>query len=124
MTEAVRGIYTFLSGFGVPVYDENSVPEDAVFPYMTYNPIITDWDGSALMQVRLWDYPGPDHSAGRIYGIVDQIGESIDSESKILPVGTHKYVTLAKGEPWVQPQPTPDVKARVIILNFEISTLI
>lgn len=32
-----RAIDNFWNSFGIPAYDENSVPEDAVMPYITYN---------------------------------------------------------------------------------------
>ena len=122
MKEAVAALQTFLEGFGVPAYDENSVPGNAVLPYLTYTPVITDWRSSALLMVRLWDYPGPDQSADRLYGIVDKISEAVGEGIRI-PAG-EGYITLYKGTPWAQPQPTPEIRARVIILNFEITTYV
>ena len=40
MTKAAA-IYQFWSGFGLTAYEENTVPEDAVFPYVTYQ-LVTD----------------------------------------------------------------------------------
>ncbi len=124
MTEAAKAINKFLSGFGIPAYDENRVPEDAVFPYLTFTPVTTPWDSfGALMQVRVWDYPGPDFSAARIYGVVDQISEAV-GEGIQLDSGPGKFIILYKGTPWAQPQPTPEIKATVVILNFEVTTFI
>lgn len=36
MTKAAA-LHSFFSGFGLTAYEENSVPDDAVFPYITYS---------------------------------------------------------------------------------------
>ena len=40
MTKA-EALHSFYSSFGLTAYEENSVPDDAEFPYITYN-ITTD----------------------------------------------------------------------------------
>ena len=40
MTKAAA-IYQFWSGFGLTAYEENTVPTDAAFPYITYQ-LVTD----------------------------------------------------------------------------------
>ena len=35
-----QAIHFFWSQFGLPAYDENSVPDDAQMPYITYNVVI------------------------------------------------------------------------------------
>ena len=51
-------IYNFLSKYGLPVYEETSVPtgEDAPdFPYMTYALVTGYWgDGEQPLTVNLW----------------------------------------------------------------------
>jgi hypothetical protein len=48
-------LYDFLSGFGVPVYAETAVPDDATEPYLTYGLVGGDWDdGEIRMAANAW----------------------------------------------------------------------
>lgn len=40
-----QAIHTFWSGFGIPAYDEQTVPDDAKMPYITYK-VVTDSIGN------------------------------------------------------------------------------
>ena len=47
-------LYQFWNSFGIPGYEENTVPEDATFPYITYQ-VITDSLNSDVQQaVSVW----------------------------------------------------------------------
>lgn len=35
--DKAQALYQFWSSFGLPAYDENTVPDDATLPYITYN---------------------------------------------------------------------------------------
>lgn len=54
MTKAAA-LHSFFSGFGLTAYEENSVPDDAVFPYITYS-LTTDSfsDYSSTLTISLW----------------------------------------------------------------------
>ena len=54
MTKAAA-LHSFYSSFGLTAYEENSVPDDAEFPYITYN-ITTDSFGnySTARTFSLW----------------------------------------------------------------------
>lgn len=47
-----QAINSFWSGFGIPAYDENTVPIGAELPYITYEYI--DSDDTAYMTASLW----------------------------------------------------------------------
>lgn len=40
-----QAIHTFWSGFGIPAYDEQTVPDNAEMPYITYR-VVTDSIGN------------------------------------------------------------------------------
>lgn len=40
-----QAIHTFWSGFGIPAYDEQTVPDNAKMPYITYR-VVTDSIGN------------------------------------------------------------------------------
>lgn len=54
MTKAAA-LHSFFSGFGLTAYEENSVPDDAAFPYITYS-LTTDSfsDYSSALTISLW----------------------------------------------------------------------
>lgn len=50
-----RAVQRFLEGFGLPVYGETSVPDDAKFPYVTYVMASSSWFGDrTTVEVNLW----------------------------------------------------------------------
>lgn len=55
-------VYNFLSGFSIPACAATSVPDDAEFPYLTYE-LATGafWDGETSLPVSLW-YRGDSES--------------------------------------------------------------
>lgn len=44
MTKAAA-IDKFFNSFGIPAYPTDEVPDDAVFPWITYEPIISSYNG-------------------------------------------------------------------------------
>lgn len=56
-------IYNFLSGIGIPAYAATSVPDDAAFPYITYELATgTFWEGDVSLAVNIW-YRGDSEAA-------------------------------------------------------------
>ena len=49
-----QAIHTFWSSFGIPAYDEYSVPDDAKMPYITYNVVDDILDKPVVMHGSLW----------------------------------------------------------------------
>lgn len=47
-------IHQFWSGFGLTAYEENTVPSDAVFPYITYQLVTDAFDSDVAMTASLW----------------------------------------------------------------------
>ena len=53
MTKA-SALYNFWSGFGLNAYEENTVPTDAKFPYITYQ-VVTDSFGTEIaLTASVW----------------------------------------------------------------------
>ena len=53
MTKAAA-IYQFWSGFGLTAYEENTVPNDAAFPYVTYQLVTDSFDREVAATASLW----------------------------------------------------------------------
>lgn len=54
--DKAQAIDTFWSGFGIPAYDETSVPDDATFPYLTYQVSTSSINETVIMNASLWYY--------------------------------------------------------------------
>lgn len=52
--DKAQAIHRFWSGFGLPAYDENSVDDDAVMPYITYSVVTGDLEDVVLLSASLW----------------------------------------------------------------------
>ena len=53
MTKAAA-IYQFWNGFGLTAYEENTVPHDAVFPYITYQLVTDSFDREIPLTASIW----------------------------------------------------------------------
>ena len=54
MTKA-QAIYNFWASFGIPAYEETSVPDDAVLPYITYEFISDSIGSELLLTASIWE---------------------------------------------------------------------
>lgn len=52
--DKAQAIHHFWSSFGLPAYDENTVDEDAEFPYITYSVATGSIDDFILLNASLW----------------------------------------------------------------------
>ena len=53
MTKAAA-IYQFWNSFGLTAYEENTVPDDAVFPHITYQLVTDSFDREVAVSASLW----------------------------------------------------------------------
>lgn len=50
-----EALHKFFSGFGITAYPSSSVPTDTVFPWLTYDPVFSDWGSEEVsITVNLW----------------------------------------------------------------------
>lgn len=45
---------TFFSGFGLPAYSTDSVPDDVQLPYISYSLSEPEWNQKATMYAQVW----------------------------------------------------------------------
>ena len=55
MYQTAAALKTFFSGFGLPAFAEDSVPDNASLPYITYSVSDPEWNRKATMYARVWD---------------------------------------------------------------------
>lgn len=68
---------SFWSSFGLTAYDENTVPDDAAYPYLTYQAVIGSLEGEMTVSANLW-YRS--HSWAEISTKTIEIEQSINRE--------------------------------------------
>lgn len=115
-------IYTFLSGFAIPAYASSSVPDQAQFPYLTYDLVLGEWEqGEANMTVNVWYRT---ESEATPNAKVREIGAAIGMGGVTLPCDGG-MLWLKKGSPWAQAVTIDgeDEKVKRRLLNVSIETI-
>lgn len=97
MTKAAA-IYQFWSGFGLTAYEENTVPDDAVFPYITYQLVTDSFDREVATTASLW-YRSESWTA--INAKTEEISQTIGRGGKIIPCDGGA-IWLKRGQPFAQ----------------------
>lgn len=118
MTSA-SAIYSFLSGFGIPVYAATSVPDDAGHPYMTYVLATSSFGSDPVdIEVDLW-YRGDTEAEANAKAV---------ELSKALPkviACDGGGIVLQRGSTFCQSMSDPDddkIKRRYIMLSADFIT--
>ena len=97
MTKAAA-IYQFWSGFGLTAYEENTVPTDAAFPYITYQLITDSFDREIQLTASLW-YRSESWTA--INAKTEEISQKIGRGGKIISCDGGA-IWLKRGQPFAQ----------------------
>lgn len=97
MTKAAA-IYQFWSGFGLTAYEENTVPTDAPFPYVTYQLATDSFDREIPLTASLW-YRSESWTG--INAKTEEISQKISRGGKIIPCDGGA-IWLKRGQPFAQ----------------------
>ena len=97
MTKAAA-IYQFWSGFGLTAYEENTVPTDAAFPYITYQLVTDSFDSEVATTASLW-YRS--ESWAGINAKTEAISQKISRGGKIISCDGGA-IWLKRGQPFAQ----------------------
>ena len=97
MTKAAA-IYQFWSSFGLTAYEENTVPEDAAFPYITYQLVTDSFDRDVSATASLW-YRGESWTA--INAKTEEIARFIGGGGCLLDCDSG-FIWLKRGTPFAQ----------------------
>lgn len=108
-------IQAFWEGFGWPAYDEGTVPDDAVYPRITYNVVTDDLGQPVAMYASLWD------RASTWERVAKKSAEISSAITGLWPPaipfeGGRLYVT--KGSPFAQRMVDEDDMVRRIYINI------
>lgn len=120
MYQAAAALKTFLSGFGLPAFQEDTVPKDTGLPYITYSQAVPEWNQKASMYVRVWDRS--DSNEG-IIRKADQITRAIGAEGIRLPLAEGGYLAIWPESPLIQTQTDGDYRYAYINLSVNVYQL-
>ena len=118
--DSVQTLHKFWSGFGLPAYDETTVPDDAKVPYITYE-ASDDFFGSNLsLTASLW-YRSTSWQA--ITEKEKEIANAISLGGKMLQCD-EGAIWIKRGTPWAQRMSdSSDNMIRRIVLNIELESI-
>ena len=97
MTKAAA-IYQFWNSFGLTAYEENTVPHDAAFPYITYQLVTDSFDREVAATASLWNRS---ESWTDINAKTEEISQKISRGGKIIPCDGGA-IWLKRGQPFAQ----------------------
>ena len=97
MTKAAA-IYQFWSGFGLTAYEENTVPTDAAFPYITYQLVTDSFDREVAATASIW-YRSESWTA--VNAKTEEISQKISRGGKIISCDGG-VIWLKRGQPFAQ----------------------
>lgn len=115
MYNAAVVLTKFFGGFGLPAYPEDTVPEDAELPYITYSMAQPEWNQKASMYARVWDRS---RGNSRILRAADQITHAIGEGLKLSLDGG--YLVLWPETPLVQIMVDGDTRWAYINLSVNV----
>ena len=116
-------LHQFFSGFGMDAYAASSVPEDAVFPYLTYENVIDSFgNGEVSLTVNLWFYTQseaiPNAKAQEVSDAIGMGGRLIECDGG--------YIWIKRGSPFAQSlkdDTAPNIKRRYLNVSAEYLTM-
>ena len=97
MTKAAA-IYQFWNSFGLTAYEENSVPDDAAFPYITYQLVTDSFGRESTSTASIW-YRSESWTA--INAKTEEISQKISRGGKVIPCDGGA-IWLKRGQPFAQ----------------------
>ena len=120
MTKAAA-IYQFWASFGLPAYEENSVPDTSTFPYITYQLVTDSFENEVILTGSIWYR---DTSWLSVNTKAEEISQDIGLGGKLIDCDGGK-IWLKRGSPFAQNMgdDTDDlIKRKYINLSAEFFT--
>ena len=113
MADKWQALHNFWSSFDIPAYDENSVPDDAQMPYITYTAEIASFEQVLLLTGSIW------YRSTKWAEISQKAEESARSLSsyRLEDVEGKQYLFLTQGSPFAQRMKDEDDTVKRIYIN-------
>lgn len=116
----IQALHNFWSSFGLKAYDENSVPDGTVLPYITYEVSSDSFGNNISLTASLWyrssSWAGITEKEQEISDYIGRGGRMIAFDDGAM--------WLQKSSPWAQRMNDPsDDLIRRIVLNISVEFL-
>lgn len=108
---AEQAVHSFWSSFGLTAYDENSVPDNAQLPYITYNLSYDAFENEVAMSGSVW-YRSTSWTA--ITAIANIIYDDLKHGGKVMKT-SRGYIWIKRGSPFYQRMSEEDNVKRIYI---------
>lgn len=114
-----QAYHAFWSSFGWKAYDENTVPDDAPLPRITYNFAVAEFGEAVALSASVWDrstsWSLVTKKAGDIYSRIGLGGTIIPFDGG--------YIWIKRGQPFFQRVSDENDSIRRIYINVEVEYL-
>lgn len=109
-----QAVHTLWNSFGLTAYDENTVPEKAEMPYITYTASISNFDEPVYMSASIWFRS---NSWAEVSQKAEEISDYIGGGTGVAYDNGRMWVT--KASPFAQRMAEPnDLRVRRIVLQI------
>lgn len=110
-----EALHNFWSSFGIPAYDENTVPDDAPLPRLTYSVSVSEFDDPVSNSASIWYRT---RSWEAITLKAEEIYDTIGLGGLIVNYDGGK-IWIKRGSPFYQRMSDEDDTIRRIYINIE-----
>lgn len=120
--DKAQALHQFWSSFGIDAYDENTVPDNAEMPYITYSVEDGSIDDPLLLNASIW-YRST--SWKEVTKKSEEIAKYIGEFGHLVIKLDKGYVFITKGVPFAQRMPDPNdsmIRRIYLIINTEFLT--
>lgn len=114
-----QALNAFWNSFGVPAYDENTVPDNAPYPRITYDVVCGTFGNAVTSSAQIWDY-------SKSWANVESIKQAIKLD---LLGGGHTQMTddggiwITPGSPFMQRVAGENDMIRRILINIDVECI-
>lgn len=118
--DKAQALHYFWSSFGLPAWDENTVPESATLPYITYETSTDSFENTISLSASIW-------YRSMSWTEISRKAEEIAAHIANMYPQTIKIdngrLYISKGTPFAQRMSDPDKNIRRILINIEVEFL-
>lgn len=119
--DKAQAIHSFWSRFNLPAYDELTVPDDAVLPYITYEVKTDSFENKLSLSASIWNRST---SWAAVEQKAAEIAEYIRKQNPCTIRIDDGRMYIVKGTPYAQRMLDPsDSGVRRILLNIDVEFL-
>ena len=117
--DKAKAMQAFWGSFDIPAYEENTVPDNAQTPYITYQSIYGSFGDRIQLTASLWNKTT---SWQEITLKAFEIGEYISSGGRMIPYDDGA-IWISRGSPFAQRMVDEDKLMRRVVLTVVIEYL-